>query len=145
MSLLLGVIASLLGKNVFFEISRPNIIYIQNLIDTVYQWKYTILFIYPFTKNYKVLCDRSYKRGIIEGRIVPCEQIKQNISDCNDEYTQRIKKVLFNKYKDICILKYNAELPPEELTNIDNSNFNVKGNIYVYEFLRKNKGKIYFH
>jgi hypothetical protein len=140
MSLLLGVFASLLGKNVFFEISRPNITYIKNLIDTVYQWKYKILFIYPYTTNYELLCYRSNRRGLTEGRIVPCEQIKKDIIDCKKEYDTKVKNDLLTNYKDICILHYNAELTPLDLANINNGNFKIDQNKQFYDFFKKDNG-----
>jgi len=125
LSALLAVIATYTNHNVFFEIASPSIDYINKLIGTLY-WGYNIVFIYPHTDKYELLVERSYTRGLLEGRFVSKEILTGKAKACIDAYNTLVKKgeksdedsdskkaiqTMYDIHKNIMILRYDTELP----------------------------------
>jgi len=129
----LGAVGTLLKKNVFFETASPSLDYIYSLINTIYSWNYNIIFVYPYIDkiNGQEICDRSYSRGITEGRFVPCDKILGLITACFEGYKKNvINKLNTNSYinkfgnnKNLGILRYNAKITPDDFAKINNNDF----------------------
>jgi hypothetical protein len=139
LSALLGIIATYTNHNVFFEISSAYIEYINNVISTIYWNNYNVVFIYPYTDNIDLLSERSYLRGLNEGRIMSREYIDSKIKECYDGYQSKIinesdKKSIINIYKNIMILRYNTNLPNDLYNKINKFIIDDDFKIYIYEF-----------
>ena len=151
LSALLGIIATYTNHNVFFEIASPSIEYINKLIQTIYWNKYNIVFIYPYTDNIDLLIERSYTRGLLEGRFINGEFIKTRATACFNSYNTLVKKsitevkddetkkgiqTMYDMHKNIMILRYNTELSTEIDSKINNYTLNLESEEfkpYIYE------------
>ena len=98
-----------------------------------YSWNYNIIFVYPYIDiiNGHEICDRSYSRGINEGRFVPCDKILGLITKCFEGYkTNVINKLNTNSYinkfgnnKNLGIRRYNARISLNDFAAINENNF----------------------
>jgi hypothetical protein len=157
-SLLLGAFAILRKKNVFFEIASPAIEYINDLISVLYKWKYNIIFIYPYTTNIDLLCNRSVNRGCVEGRLVTTKEIEWKTSGSIVRYFDSVINTgnpnsMLNKLENFYVLRYNAkmELTDDKLNSIGNGTFNLiikdkdknnntsQDNLDIYDLIYKDK------
>lgn len=143
LSLVLGAFATYINRNVFFEISSPYIDYVIDLINTVYKWKYKIIFIYPYTDNFDELCKRSDLRGLQIGRFIDCDNINKKIHECYKKYMSDVfnydnPNSMLNLYENIIILRYNTLLNEEEYKSISNNTFEINDvNPKIYDFIIK--------
>ncbi len=146
-SLLLGAFAILRKKNVFFEIASPAVEYMNDLISVLYKWKYNIIFIYPYTTNIDLLCQRSINRGCAEGRVVPRGDIEWKTSGSVVRYYDSIinkgnPNSMINKLENLYVIRYKADMDLDALKikAIEDGNFNLtKNNTDIHDLVYKNK------
>lgn len=114
-STLLGVFATYINQNVFFEIASPHIDYINNLISTIYYKNYKILFIYPYTDNLDLLKRRNYLRVHDESRLINPSELEKKLALCYESYmnlviNEKNPQSMINIHKNILFFRYNTDL-----------------------------------
>lgn len=103
LSELLFYISAYFSKNIFMEISSPNIDYLLNIINGFCKfYNYIPIFIYPYINNQNILRKRTLDRGLIEGRFISMEGefgIINKIAKLEEGYIQFQNKILTDGYK----------------------------------------------
>ena len=106
-----------LGKNIFFEQATPYGPYLEHLIDMFTYHGYNFIFMYPFTNDGDMLCQRTYERGKKIGRFVNCcgdYGLGGMMQNCLNEY-ENYKNIIFNSKKNIISYMYNANYAAHEI------------------------------
>jgi hypothetical protein len=95
-----------LNKNIFFETSSGEPIYLENLIKIFDYFNYIPILIYPYITNVEILFDRSICRGIKEGRFLELNFLSKSVISNLKNY-KKIKKILIDK-NNFIIYQYNS-------------------------------------
>jgi len=136
---LLRYLALYLGHNIFFEISTPDVKYIDRMVKDFRYYDYIPIVIYPYINKIQTLYERSINRGIKEGRFITCHGehgIIKKAKDCFDSYDNIINKIkqlnrISNQYATIM---YHANFSKEIYDRMNEFNFNEFNTVISYEY-----------
>jgi hypothetical protein len=125
---LLRFVAAFLERNIYIEISSGNVDYIEHHILDFCKWyDYTPVIVYPFVKSVGILCDRMYKRAIIDGRYMSCDDAFQGLYGKmlgTFEAWDKIKHAVEKKSQNSLMLMYKADCFDKEMCDkIMNNDF----------------------
>jgi len=142
---MLRFVAAFLERNIYIEISSGNVDYIEHHILDFCKWyDYTPVIVYPFVKNVGILCDRMYKRAIIDGRYMSCDDAFQGLYGKmlgTFEAWDKIKHAVDKKSQNSLMLMYRADGFDKEMcdkiTNNDFSGFDISFQELILEYMNK--------
>lgn len=127
LSELLHYFAILFDRNILIEISSPDFVYIDKVAKSVNWYGYSPIVIYPYVNSLKILMDRSIRRGLNEGRIVPCDfpyGIKEKMINMINGFDTIKKMISENRnYKNYTILQYDSNIPEADYNEFNKYNF----------------------
>ncbi len=138
-----------MNKNIFFEISSPNIEYIKLVYDSLKYYNYIPINIYPFIGDVNILYERAIDRGIKEGRFFLCSEgnypLNKKITPLFENYP-KVKAITdqggYEKYLN---LQYDSGLDKSDYDNFDKFNFeNLEKYVLSYDisYIDANSNKI---
>jgi hypothetical protein len=137
LSELLYYFAVFLGKNIFFETSTGDPVYINNVAKSLGYYGYTPIFIYPFINDVNILYKRSIERGLKEGRFLKCSNygLVEQMTGCLKNYSVNVENI--SKFKNYLIFQYDANMNNDiffemnrfEFNNLPSLQLEVKYNI----------------